>query len=270
MTAVRIGVVQLTSTAEVEENLASVRTWVETAVGEGADWVALPENFASMRREGESIESAQDLHGSIVRFVTGLARSHGVWILGGSFAERIPDDDRVYNTSFLARPDGELAAVYRKIHLFDVDLGPEGGGRFCESSTYRPGDEVVVADTPFGGVGLSVCYDLRFPELYRAQSSEPANFLCVPSAFAPATGRDHWEILLRARAIENQAFVIAPAQWGPHSPSRSSYGRAMIVDPWGIIRAQVGDETGLGIADCDLERLAAIRRSVPALQHRRL
>ncbi len=270
MTTVRIGVVQLTSTAEVDENLSSVRAWVETAVHEGAEWVALPENFAYMRREGETVEAAQDLDGPIVRFVCDLARTHGIWILGGSFAERIPGEDRVYNTSFLVRPDGGLAAVYRKIHLFDVDLGTQGGGRFRESSTYCPGDEVVVADTPFGGVGLSICYDLRFPELYRSQSARSADFLCVPSAFANATGRDHWEILLRARAIENQAFVVAPAQWGAHSPNRSSYGRAMIVDPWGVIRAQVGDEIGLGVADCDLERMAAIRQSVPALQHRRL
>lgn len=268
--SLRIGVVQLTSTDDVEENLTSVRQWVKTAVEAGANWVALPENFAYMRREGEPVESAQDLEGTIVQSVAQLARSHRIWILGGSFAERIPGDDRVYNTSFLMTPGGDLAAVYRKIHLFDVDLGSEGGGRFCESATYRPGKDVVVADTPFGGIGLSICYDLRFPELYRAHASRDAHFLCIPSAFAPATGRDHWEVLLRARAIENQAFVVAPAQCGAHSPTRSSYGRAMIVDPWGVILASVGDHPGLGLADCDPERLATVRKSVPALTHRRL
>ena len=168
------------------------------------------------------------------------------------------DDGRVFNTSVLVSPAGELAAVYRKIHLFDVDLGDQGGGAFEESRTIAPGDAVVVAETPFGGVGLSVCYDLRFPELYRAQVERGARFLTVPAAFARETGRDHWEVLLRARAIENQAFVIAAGQYGEHNPKRRSYGRSLIVDPWGLVLACAADGEGLALADLDFERLRAM------------
>jgi predicted amidohydrolase len=174
----------------------------------------------------------------------------------------------VHNTSVLVGPGGELEAVYRKIHLFDVDLGD--GGRFTESASVAPGKEVVVAPTPFGGVGLSVCYDLRFPELYRAQAARGAALLCVPAAFARETGKDHWEVLLRARAIENQAYVVAPAQCGRHSPERASHGRSLIVDPWGIVLAQAGDRPAVIVADCDPDELERVRRRVPALEHRRL
>lgn len=250
-------------------NLAEAGARIDEAAEAGAAWIALPENFAYLRREGAPFPCAQGLDGEIVSFVTERAQRHHVWILGGSFPERV-DDERVHNTSFLVSDQGELVAVYRKIHLFDVDLTEQGGSVFQESKSIAPGSEVVVAETPFGGVGLSICYDLRFPELYREMSRRGARFLTVPAAFAPETGRDHWEVLLRARAIESQAFVVAPAQWGRHSADRSSYGRSLVVDPWGLVLARAPDRPGVIFADCDLAGQDRVRQALPALRHRRL
>ena len=264
----RVSVVQLTSTDDVAANLASARRFVAEAAERGSQFVALPENFAYLRREGLPIPCAQGLDGEIVATLRDLAREHGVWLLGGTFPEAIPGDTRVYNTSVLVGPNGEVEAVYRKIHLFDVALGD--GADFTESATVAPGKEVVVAPTPFGGVGLSICYDLRFPELYRAQAAQGAHLLCVPAAFARETGKDHWEVLLRARAIENQAFVVAPAQCGRHNPERASHGRSLIIDPWGLVLAQGGDRPCVVTADCEMEDLEGVRERLPALAHRRL
>jgi predicted amidohydrolase len=265
---VRVAVVQLTSTDDVARNLAVVRAFVAEAAERGARLVALPENFAFLRREGAPIPCAQGLEGEIVSTLRELARRHAIRIIGGTFPEAIPGEARVHNTSVLVSPEGEIEAVYRKIHLFDVDLGPQA--RFTESAHVAPGREVVVADTPLGGIGLSVCYDVRFPELYRAMAARGACWIAVPSAFTPQTGKDHWEVLLRARAIENQAFVLAPAQCGRHGPERASHGRSLVVDPWGLVLAQAADHPGVVTADCDPGELAAIRRRLPALEHRRL
>jgi len=254
---------------DLPANLAQAGALIDEAAAAGAEWVALPENFAFLRREGSPFPCAQGLDGEIVGFVSERARRHGVWILGGSFPERT-EGERVHNTSFLVSADGEVAAVYRKIHLFDVDLSEQGGGVFQESKSIAPGSEVVVAETPFGGVGLSICYDLRFPELYRQLSTRGVRFLTVPAAFAPETGRDHWEVLLRARAIESQAFVVAPAQWGQHSPDRASYGRSLLVDPWGLVLARAPDGPGVIFAACDLDAQDRMRRALPVLSHRRL
>jgi predicted amidohydrolase len=241
----RVGVVQLTSTDDLASNLRATEHWVRQAAERGAELVALPEMFAYLRREGSEFPHAQGIDGEIVAHFRALARELEVRIVAGSFAERIPDQTRVYNTSVSISPDGELDGVYRKIHLFDVDLGDAGGGAYAESARVAPGEEVVVVSTPFGGVGLSICYDLRFPELYRELAARGAHFVSVPSAFTPHTGKDHWEVLLRARAIENQVFVIAPAQCGRHSTDRCSYGRSLIIDPWGIVLAQLGDRPGV-------------------------
>jgi predicted amidohydrolase len=265
----RVAVVQMTSTDDVAGNLTAARSLVADAVERGAEWVALPENFAYLRREGAPFPCAQALDGEIVGAVREMARRHGVWVLGGTFPEAAKDN-LVFNTSVLVAPTGEVEAVYRKIHLFDVDLGAQGGGSFQESTSIAPGQEPVLAKTPFGAIGLSVCYDLRFPELYRGLTERGARFLAVPSAFAPQTGRDHWEVLLRARAIENQCFVVAPAQWGRHSADRSSHGRAMVVDPWGLVLGQAPDRPCAVVVDCDLAQQESIRRALPALQHRRL
>ena len=251
-------------------NLRAAEALVTEAARAGAEFVALPENFAFLRREGLPIPGAETLDGSLVETLRSWAREHQIWLLGGSFAEAVPGSERMHNTSVLLAPDGALAAVYRKIHLFDVDLSAQGGRSYRESERIAPGQDVVVAETPFGAMGLSVCYDLRFPELFRLQSARGARFLLVPSAFARETGRDHWEVLLRARAIENQCFVIAPAQWGQHSPERSSHGRALIADPWGVLLGVAPDRPAVVVADCDLAQQDSVRKSLPALLHRRL
>jgi len=267
---VRVGIVQLTSTDDVEANLASAEGFVREAAAAGARLVALPENFAFLRREGAPIPCAQGLDGEIVGRMRALARELGVWILGGSFPEARPGERRVGNTSVLLDDAGAVRAVYRKIHLFDVDLRAQGGGAYAESERIVPGEAVVVADTPLGRLGLSICYDLRFPELYREHARRGARLLAVPSAFTPQTGKDHWEVLLRARAIENQAYVLAPAQCGRHSDVRASHGRSMIVDPWGVVLAQAGDRPCAVVADCPDEVVERVRGSLPALRHRRL
>ncbi|MBW2270325.1 MAG: carbon-nitrogen hydrolase family protein [Deltaproteobacteria bacterium] len=265
----RVALVQMCSTDDLAANLKAAAGFVDEAAERGAAFVLLPEMFAYLRREGQAFPHAQGLDGEIVTSLREWARRHRIRLLGGSFAERIDGEERVFNTSVLIDPQGEVEAVYRKIHLFDVQLGP--GGNFRESASIAPGSDVVVAETPIGGIGLSVCYDLRFPELYREMAARAdVRFICAPSAFAPQTGKDHWEVLLRARAIENQAFVLAPAQCGTHGPKRSSHGRSLAVDPWGLVLAQAGDAPGVVTADCDRELLERIRGKIPALQHRRL
>ncbi len=266
---VRVAAVQMCSRDDLAANLQQAAELIDEAAAAGAGWIALPENFAYLRREGTPFPCAQGLDGEIVGFVKERARRHGAWILGGSFPERT-EDERVHNTSFLVSPEGRVEAVYRKVHLFDVDLSDHGGGVFRESLTIAPGSDVVVAETPFGGIGLSICYDLRFPELYRALSERGVRFLTVPAAFARETGRDHWELLLRARAVECQAFVVAPAQWGEHSPDRSSHGRSLIIDPWGLVLACAPDRPCTIVAECDLGAQDRIRAALPVLSHRRL
>jgi predicted amidohydrolase len=266
----RVALIQMCSNDEIDANLATAAKLVCEASERGAEFVALPENFAFLRREGNPIPCAQSLEGSIVESLRALAAERHIRLLGGTFAETVDGDSRVYNTSVLISPEGEIEAVYRKIHLFDVDLSESGGGVFSESAVTVPGSEIVVADTPIGGIGLSVCYDVRFPELYRAMAARGVRWITVPSAFAPQTGKDHWEVLLRARAIENQAFVLAPAQCGRHSADRSSHGRSLVVDPWGLVIAQAGDQPTVLVADCDLAVLERTRASLPALRHRRL
>jgi predicted amidohydrolase len=263
----RAAIVQLCSSDDLPRNLDDTRDGVLEAKARGASLVALPENFAFMRREGSPFPCAQGPRGELVVFLADLAREAGVWLLGGSFPESIENDSRVYNTSLVFDPAGQAVARYRKIHLFDVDLGD---ATYRESKHFAPGEEVVVAETAFGGVGLSICYDLRFPELYRAHSDHGVHFIAVPSAFMPQTGRDHWEVLLRARAIESQSFVVAAAQCGQHSPDRSSYGHSLIIDPWGKVLARAEDKPTVIDAECDLAELDRIRREIPALANRRL
>ena len=264
----KAAVVQLNSDSDAERNLTRAREWIARAAGAGADLVALPENFPYLRREDEARNPlAQDLDGPLVQFLREEAKRHDVVLAGGTIPEAIDGDERVYNTSLVVDRDGALCGVYRKIHLFDVELSEVG---LQESRTVAPGSEIVACETSLGTLGLSVCYDLRFPELYRALVDRGARILLVPSAFTAPTGRDHWEVLLRARAIENQAFVIAAAQFGVHGPTRRSYGRSMIVDPWGTVLATVPDGEGFALAEVDLERAERIRRELPSLRNRRL
>ena len=260
--------VQMTSTADVERNLAAAEALVGRAVARGATFVGLPENFAFLRAEGEPVPEAQALDGPWVSRMAALARRLGITLLLGSLPERVPGDRKVRNTSVLLGPDGSTLGVYRKIHLFDIDL--PGMEHLKESRAVVPGEELIVAQTPFGPIGLSICYDVRFPELYRELARRGARVLAVPSAFTERTGKAHWEVLLRARAIENLAYVIAPAQVGHHGGGRASHGQALIVDPWGSVLAQVPDGEGVAVAELDFERQDRLRRELPALQHRRL
>jgi predicted amidohydrolase len=260
--------VQMTSTADVESNLGTAERLVAEAARRGAAFVGLPENFAFLRSEGQPVPGPQALDGPWVARMAELARRHSLTLLLGSLPERIEGDGRVYNTSVLLGPDGAVRATYRKIHLFDIDL--PGMEHLKESRAVRPGAAPVVAQTAFGPLGLSICYDVRFPELYRLLARSGARVLAVPSAFTDRTGRDHWEVLLRARAIENLAYVVAPAQVGVHGRGRASHGHAMIVDPWGRVLAEVAEGEGLALASLDFESQDRLRRELPALDHVRL
>jgi predicted amidohydrolase len=261
-------VVQMNSSADVARNFAACERLVAEAAHRGAAFVALPENVAYLRAEGEPIPEPQDLEGPWAQRLAALARQQRITLLAGSLPEKVPGESRVHNTSILFGPTGDRLAVYRKIHLFDIDV--PGMEQLKESKAVAPGTEVVVAETSFAPVGLSICYDLRFPELYRQLARQGARVLAVPSAFTDRTGKDHWEVLLRARAIENLAYVVAPAQVGVHGPGRASHGHAMIVDPWGSILAQVPDGEGIALAELDFERQDRLRRELPALSHTRL
>jgi predicted amidohydrolase len=261
-------VAQMTSTTDVERNLATAEALVEEAASRGASFVGLPENFAFLRSEGQPAPDPQELDGPWVQRMGALARRLGVTLLLGSLPERVPGDTRVRNTCLLLGPDGATLAVYRKIHLFDIDL--PGMEHLKESKAVLPGEETVVAESAIGPLGLSICYDLRFPELYRDLVRRGARVLCVPAAFTERTGKDHWEVLLRARAVENLAYVVAPAQVGHHGGGRVSYGHAMIVDPWGSVVARVPDGEGIALAEIDLGRVERLRRELPALSHSRL
>jgi deaminated glutathione amidase len=263
--------VQMTSTADVERNLATSERLVREAASRGATLVGLPENFGHLRSEGEPVPAAQTMDGPWVSRLSALARELNITLLLGSLPEKGDegdDDGRVFNTSVLLGPTGKVLAKYRKIHLFDIDI--PGMAHLKESRAVRPGGELAVADTPAGRIGLSICYDLRFPELYRRLGLRKPQILAVPSAFTGRTGRDHWEILVRARAIENLCYVLAPAQVGDHGAGRRSWGHAAIVDPWGTVVAEVPEGEGFAMAPLDFELQERLRRELPALSHIRL
>lgn len=264
----RIAVVQMASGADKAKNLATAERLVREAADRGATLVGLPENVAWMGPETERASAAEALEGPTLSRFAALARNLRLHLLAGSVLETGGEGGRLYNTSVLFGPTGERLAVYRKIHLFDVDVGD--GQTYRESAAVAPGKDVVLAETPLGRIGLSVCYDLRFPELYRALSAQGAVLLTVPSAFTLLTGKDHWEVLLRARAIENQAYVLAPAQGGRHPGDRLTYGHALVADPWGLVVACASDGEGLAVAEMDLGLLERVRTRLPALRHRRL
>jgi predicted amidohydrolase len=267
-------VLQLNGSSDVERNFVEVANLAAAAAARGAQFIGSPENTNYLGPHREKVRLAEPLDGATVRRFAELARKLRVHFLLGSYNESIAGDrDRCANTAVLFAPDGTILAAYRKIHLFDVDHSDGADGvRFRESETCAPGSEVVTAGCPLATFGLSICYDLRFGELYRRLVAEGAEVLAVPSAFTAVTGRDHWEPLLRARAIENQAYVVAPAQWGTHDDEglKASYGHAMIVDPWGQVVASVPDGPGFALAEIDLERVRRIRRSMPVAAHRRL
>ena len=258
--------IQMSSTPEKAENIASAERLVREAAWAGAELVALPELWSCHGLEEVYGENAEPIPGLTTEFLGGLARELGVYVLGGSILEGEPGAQRLFNTSTFFDPSGELVAVYRKIHLFDV-RAPDR--EYLESRIIAPGREIVTAKAGAATLGLSVCYDLRFPELYRLLALRGAEILAVPAAFTLGTGRDHWELLLRARAVENQAYVVAPAQWGQKADGRWTYGRSMIVDPWGTVLSTCPDRDDYTLATLDLDYLDRFRTEFPALANRR-
>lgn len=257
---------QMTSTEDVRQNLAALEELVARAAGYGARLVASPENTPFLGDPLRKIAAAEPADGPVARRLAAIAAAHRTWLLVGSMAEA-HDGTHAWNSSLLFDDQGVLRALYRKLHLFDIDL--PGGPRFVESANTVAGDRAVVVDTPVGRLGMSVCYDLRFGELYRRLVDAGATILAVPSAFTVPTGRDHWHVLLRARAIEAQSWVLAPAQEGVHGNNRVSYGHSLIVDPWGTVVAECADGMGLAIAEIDPDRVARLRAAMPVARHRR-
>jgi predicted amidohydrolase len=261
----RAAVVQLNSTGEKERNLATAECLVRAAAADGVELVALPEKWNLLAGGEELVAGAETLDGPSLSAARAWARELGIHLLAGSVSERGPEG-KAFNTSVLIGADGEDIAVYRKIHMFDVEVG---GVSYRESAHEEAGAEIVIAPLGSVSVGLSVCYDLRFPELYRILAVRGAQVLTIPSAFTLATGRDHWEVLLRARAIENQAFALAPNQVGEAPPHFNSNGRSMIVDPWGVVLATAPDEECFVAAELDLAAQERVRETLPSLANRR-
>ena len=265
----RIAALQTVSTPEVERNLEAAARLIAQAARDGAELAALPEYFCLMgRRDDDKLHIAEAPGaGPIQAFLSAQAKLHGLWLIGGTLPMRTADPARARNASCIYAPDGSLAARYDKMHLFRYDNGRES---YDEARVLEAGDQAVAFQAGALRVGLSVCYDLRFPELYRQLCAPPCDLLSVPAAFTHTTGRDHWELLLRARAVENQCYVIAPAQGGLHENGRRTWGHSMVIDPWGQVLAVLPEGEGVVLADVDAQRLAAVRQQLPALAHRRL
>jgi len=272
-----VSLIQTTTGRDPDENIRMLLPLVERAAADGADFVMLPETVAMMESDPAQLraKAKPESYTLAVAALADAAKQAGVWLLAGSMVIA-PDDGlssvagdkaALANRSLLIGSDGEIKARYDKIHMFDVEL--ESGERYRESANYRPDDRLVVADTPWGKLGMTICYDLRFPHLYRALAQAGAVYLSIPSAFTRPTGRAHWETLLRARAIENGCFVFAPAQCGEHESGRQTHGHSMIVDPWGQVLADGGETPGIVSAVIDPVRVDMARRQVPSLQHDR-
>lgn len=259
--------VQMTSGLDLDANLATAAGLVDQAAKRGASLVSLPELFNRLGDHDAMLAAAEEIPGPTSRFLSDLASRFGITLVGGSFCERGSIAAKCWNTCLVFGPDGRELARYRKLHLFDIHI--PNSIQYEESRIFLPGAAVTTAATSAGQLGIGICYDLRFPELFRRLTDLGAQIVALPSAFALATGRDHWEVLLRARAIENQVFIVAPNQYGQHSPQFTTYGRSMIVDPWGTPLAVAPDGAGIIVAEIDLRRVDEVRRGLPALKHRR-
>jgi predicted amidohydrolase len=268
MTAFKAACVQLRSSDDAAENIRTTSDLIRDAKGKGAQFIATPENTTLMAPDGGAklAQSYDEAHDPALPAFGALAEELGIWLLVGSLAIKV-SETKTANRSFLIDPKGRITARYSKIHLFDVDL--PSGEKYRESNTVAGGDEAVLAETPWGKVGLTICYDVRFPQLYRALAQKGAFLLTVPSAFTETTGKAHWHTLLRARAIENGAFVVAPAQGGTHANGRQTYGHSLIIAPWGEILAEAGTDPGVVVAEIDPAAVTAARGRVPNLQHDR-
>jgi predicted amidohydrolase len=268
MSTFRAACVQLRSTDDVAQNIRTTCELIREAKSRGAQFIATPENTTLMEPDGGAKldRSFDEAHDPALPAFAALAEELGIWLLIGSLAIKV-SDAKTANRSFLLDPKGRITARYSKIHLFDVDL--PSGEKYRESNTVAGGDSATLAETPFGKIGMTVCYDLRFPQLYRTLAQKGAILLTVPSAFTETTGKAHWHVLLRARAIENGAFVVAPAQGGTHANGRKTYGHSLIVGPWGEVLAEAGTEPGVIVADIDPAAATDARLRVPSLQHDR-
>jgi len=263
---VRIALVQMNSQDDKAANLERAEALVAQAAAWGPDLVVLPELWTYVGPRKRHAEVAEPIPGETSELLGRWTSRYRFWMVAGSYLEAVEGSERMFNTSLAVSPDGDIVARYRKLHLFDVEVD---GKSYQESATMSAGAEAVVADLGRARVGLSICYDLRFPELYRRLADRGARLVTVPAQFQMDTGRDHWEVLLRARAIENQVWVLAAAQCGTHPPALASYGNAMAVDPWGTVRARAGYREGVVVADVDFVEQERLRESFPVLQHRR-
>jgi len=259
--------VQMNSGEEKAVNFAAAERWVRAAAAEGATLVVLPEYFNCLGDCRTMLAEAEPLDGPTASFLRHLAESLGITLVGGTFCERISDGSKAHNTCLVVDPRGEIAAVYRKLHLFDVDL--PGKLTYCETSWLAPGGDVVVCDAVGFRTAIAICYDVRFPELFRRFADDGVELVAFPSAFTRQTGRDHWELLLRARAVENQCYIVAANQTGRHA-ALETYGHSLVVDPWGMVTADAGEVEGFITAPLEHERIDAVRAQLPALRHRRL
>ena len=270
MTTFKAACVQVSASDDMDANLRMIGDLVRRARDEGAEFVTTPENVAMMITGSANLRAKaapEASHPALAAF-RALARETEAWLLAGSLHVKLDDEDRLANRSYLVSPAGEVVAKYDKIHMFDVDL--PSGESYRESKNFRPGGEAVLAELPWCRLGMTVCYDLRFPEIYRKLVSQGARIITVPAAFTLTTGKDHWHVLLRARAIENQVYVLAPAQHGKHPKGRQTYGKSVIVDPWGDVLAQCPEGEGFAIANLDFTAQDRVRAALPCLSHRRM
>jgi len=265
-----VSAIQMTSSDNVDDNLGVIEKYVAEAVHAGAKFIVLPENFALMAvRSQQIIQIAETLGaGPIQHVLSEMCKKYGCWIVAGSLPTTAPDSTKVYATCLVYNELGEQLAHYHKMHLFDADIA-DGKKRYRESDTFKAGNEAVVVNTPFGVMGLSICYDLRFPELYRALLQKGAEFFVAPSAFTEVTGTAHWSLLCRARAVENTCYLIAANQGGMHNNGRSTYGHSMIVDPWGEVLTELGSNEGVALATLKQSKVRQVRSNLPSIEHRR-
>jgi len=261
----KIAGIQMASGPNVAANLSEAEKLIEIAVEQGAKLIALPEYFAIMgMKDTDKVKAAEkEGHGPIQQFLAGIAKKHEIWVIAGSVPLKSEVEGKIYNACLVYNDQGKLVARYNKIHLFGLNLGNE---TYHEEKTITPGNQVVTVDSPFGKIGLSICYDLRFPELYRAMGE--VDLILVPAAFTETTGKAHWESLIRARAIENLCYVLAPAQGGYHTSGRETHGNSMIVDPWGVVLDRLPRGSGVVIASINRDYQTSLRKSLPALQNR--
>jgi predicted amidohydrolase len=262
-----VAVIQMNSQADKGANIAAALDLIDRAAARGARLVALPEVWPYLGPDDATRDQSETIPGPITKVLAQRARQHGIYIHGGSIYEKRPGDPGMYNTTVVLDPTGEIIARYSKIHMYDVVL--DGVAKFQESATVTPGDEIAITEIDGIPVGLTICYDLRFPELFRILALKGAQAIMLPAAFTLTTGKDHWETLIRARAIENGLYMIAPAQWGTHPPGNWCYGRSMIVDPWGTVLTTAADGVGIAHATVDPSRVATVRRQIPSLANRR-